>query len=162
MTLEEATAKVKELEGSVDSLTTERDSLKETEKSLTKERDDLKAQLDNPEKDPELEALKTELAAMKKGIHDGLVDAVVEARFKAGLIAKKEDEKARIIEFSDDMLKILTEDALLVAGKLEAVKSSGPKSRYGVTETNDFKEAMEKQREAFYGYRRGLDGTVLS
>jgi hypothetical protein len=162
LTLEEAVAKVKELEASVVTLEKERDAVTKERNDITKERDALKAKADNPEKDSELEALKTELAAMKKGIHDGLVDAVVEARFKAGLIAKKEDEKARIIEFSDDMLKILTEDALLVAGKLEAVKSSGPKSRYGVTETNDFKEAMEKQREAFYGYRRGLDGTVLS
>jgi hypothetical protein len=147
MTLEEAVAKVEELKGSVE--------------ALTKERDDLKAQLTNPEKNPALKAMQDELAAMTKRIHDDLVDAAVEARFKAGLVEKKEDEKARIYGFRDELLAVLIEDAGKVAAKLEASGPKGPKARYGKPGADSLSAAVEDQRERLFGYRRDAKGQVI-
>ena len=78
-----------------------------------------------------------------------------------GLIAKKEDETARINGYSDEMLNVLIEDARKVAAQLVAAKPTGPKAHYGQTETDTFTKAVEDQREALYGYRRDAAGKVM-
>jgi hypothetical protein len=154
-----------EMKTKIDELTASFEDLKKEKEDLEKERNDLKADLERlekkpEEKDPEFEAVKTELAAIKKRIHDELVDAAVEARFAAGLIAKKDEEKERIAELSDEYLRLLAGDALKIAEKLESVTSPGPKTRYAKKDTDELSAAIESEREKLYGYRRDANGNL--
>jgi signal transduction protein with GAF and PtsI domain len=146
-TLQDAKAKIEELQSSVAALTAERDTLK--------------AKVENPVKDPELEAVKTELEAIKKERHNALVAAAVDTRFKAALIAKKDEEAERITSFTDDYLRLLAEDAAKVAAKLVDATPTGPKAQYEKGDSDEFAAALEASRKQMYGYTRDANGNVV-
>jgi len=97
---------------------------------------------------PEVAALKKELDQIKAERHTACVKTTVNARFDAGLIATKEDEMKRLSPFSNEYLKILTEDAIKVAAKLKATTSS-PRTKYSADAKTELQAAIDKQREKF-------------
>jgi len=98
-----------------------------------------------------LAANNEKLAAIELERHNEILNACVEARFKAGLTSDKAKELEALKGFSDEMLKFMTLEAAKVEEMKKESEPSGPKAKYTGTGTTDLEAALTKQREA-YGF----------
>ena len=152
--IEQLQAKVTELQGSVDTLTASVTTLNDEKKTLTKDKETLEAKvetLENPEENPEIKVLNDKLAAIEAERHQEVLDACVEARFKAGLTSDKAKELTALKDFSDEMLKFMTLEAAKVEEMREESEPGKPKSKYTDQGGTDLDAALTKQRAA-YGF----------
>jgi len=101
----------------------------------------------------ENEELRAKLAAMEEERHMELVNAVVEARMRAGLVKNRQAEMERLRILDDETLKLLKEDAEKLASKMSKTESV-PKAKYTAESVDALKEAIEETRMRLFGYRR--------
>lgn len=138
-------AQIEELRQQLEEAQAENDTLKAENESLK----DVQAEKDE---------LKGRVEALEAERHQERVDAALEARFKAGLVADREVEAERLKELDDDILVLLAEDAEKVAEKLAKVTPTGPKAKYTTDDKTAFEAAVEDTRERLFGHRREAEG----
>ena len=146
-----------ELEGQVKTLTKEKGEL---EKKL-----EAQAPEEEPEpveEDPKYKELEAKVKVMEDREHAACLDLAVEARFKAGIVTDKDEERERLADYTDDYLRLLTEDAEKVAQNLEDSESPGPKAKFGKEETDVLTAAVEEKRMLMYGHTRDAAGKVVA
>ncbi|MDT8782523.1 MAG: hypothetical protein IAX22_07780 [Candidatus Bathyarchaeota archaeon] len=93
----------------------------------------------------ETKTLKAHLDKISKEQHDALVNETYEARLKAGLAGKPEDEKTLLTAQSNQTLTILKNDAVRTAALLNTVDSS-PKTKYAKSSGTDLDGAIKEMR----------------
>lgn len=154
--LEKLKGEMTELQGSIATLTTERDELK-------KELAELKAAAEkDPDEDPKVKELQDKIKKMEAAAHAELLEATVTARVEAGLSPDRDTATEELKDYSDAMLILAASDAGKVKKKIEAVKPTGPKTKFDGKEDRDtFTAAIEEKRDELYGYTRGADGKVV-
>jgi DNA repair exonuclease SbcCD ATPase subunit len=109
----------------------------------------------------ENETLKTENTDLKGRVeaieaerHQERIDAALEARAKAGLVADRQAEAERLKELDDPTLDLLREDAEKVAEKMAKAPPTGPKAKYTADDKSAFEGAVEDARERLFGHRK--------
>lgn len=93
----------------------------------------------------ETKTLKAQLDKISKEQHDALVNETFEARLKAGIAGKPEDEKTLLAAQSNETLTILKNDAVKTAALLNTVDSS-PKTKYAKSSGTDLDTAIKEMR----------------
>jgi hypothetical protein len=127
--------------------------LKQELEQVKAEKDTLKTENDE---------LKGRVEALEDERHQERVEAAVEARVKAGLVADRQVEAERLKELDDVTLDLLREDAEKVAEKMAKSPPIGPKAKYTVDDKSAFEAAVESKREDLFGHRRDAQGKVVS
>lgn len=102
----------------------------------------------------ENQELKEKLSSIEAERHQELVDAAVEARFRAGFVKDRKAEAERLKDLDDATIVLLREDAERVAEKLAKVQSAGPKAKYTPDDKRALEDAIEETRERLFGHRK--------
>lgn len=135
-----------------ETLLTEIENIKiaELEKANAKLTKDLEASVAKASaNETQVTALKASLDKIQKDTHQTLVNEVYEARSKAGIAGKVEDEKTLLTAQSNETLTIFKADAQKVAAF--TVPDNTPKTKY--TKTNgDTLDAAVKEMRANFGF----------
>ena len=97
------------------------------------------------ENEAETKTLKAQLDKISKEQHDAFVNEAYEARLKAGLAGKPEDEKIMLSAQSNETLTILKNDAVKTAALLNSVDTS-PKTKYAKSSGSDLDSAIKEMR----------------
>jgi regulator of replication initiation timing len=106
--------------------------------------------------------LKARVKSLEDERHQERVDAVIEARSKAGLVKDRQAEVERLKELDDKTLDLLREDAEKVAEKMAKAPPTGPKTRYTKDDKSAFEAAVETKREELFGYKRDTQNKVVA
>lgn len=113
--------------------------------------DDLVAKADKAE------GLETELNAIKAKRKAELLEKVVEARFKAGLCSKKDEESERLKDKSESYLTDMLLDTTAILVKMASFEPQ-VKRKYTDEDTDPLSAAIEGYRRDHFGYTRDADG----
>lgn len=98
--------------------------------------------------------LKGRVETLEAERHQEHIDAALEARAKAGLVADRQTEAERLKELDDQTLDLLREDAGKVAEKMAKAPPTGPKAKYTADDKSTFEGAVEDARERLFGHRK--------
>ena len=144
----------KEMEAQVEELRAELETLKSENAELKAENESLKGV--QAEKDE----LKDRVEAIEAERHQGLVNAALEARLKAGLVEAKdrEAEATSLKELDGKTLVLLAEDADNVAERVAKIPAAGPRAKNTKESKDAFQAAVEDTRERLFGHRREAEG----
>lgn len=133
--------KIEELEATVETLKTEVETLKAAAEDPGEGPDD------SEETDPKITALEAKVKAMEDEKHNGLVEACLKARFKAGLVTDRKKDREALKEIPDSILILMAEDADRIAEKLEKTRPAGPKLKYSKDDRTELDAAVDEMRE---------------
>ena len=118
-------------------------ALEQANKQL--ESDLKKAQSDAADNGKKVTELSAKLQTIAEQKHQSLVEQAYEARVKAGISVKEDQEKTRLAKLTDETLTMLFEDAEKVASKLTQEPQT-PKTKYSQTEGDTLLEAVNTRR----------------